>query len=212
MNLTQDAAKEFFTDLYPRMADAWQRAWQMQLQQFQHPYLLSSCRAHILQNLAFGFAQETLCSEADRITKFEVQNQQLIRFGDIVIVGFKKLNDEGFSARSYPTTRMRQYYRQEELPDIGSAPRLVCGLKLTADWTEVVGVYLMHPKNHREHNWVLNLSTGCSDIDLEQTKIEFQDNEQFFTAPPARKQGAQRVNDKAGNGRARDSGPRPNAG
>lgn len=185
MNFTKETAKTFFAEQHAKMTESWNRAWALHTQQLNHPYLLPSCRAHIIQNLAFGFAQEALCVPGSNIEKLEVSNQHLIKFGDNVIVGFKKLNEEGFSAHAYPTTRVKQYYRQQTLPGIGSSPRLVCGIKLTADWTTVVGVYLMHPKSHREHNWVLNLSTGCTDIDLDQQKIEFEDNEQFFTAPVA---------------------------
>lgn len=195
MNLTKEAAKTFFANHHPKMTESWTKAWDLHTKQINHPFLLPSCRAHIIQNLAFGFAHTNLCVPESNIYKMEVHNQQLIRFGSEVIVGFKKLNDEGFSAHAYPTTRSKQYYRQEELPGIGSMPRLVCGIKLTDDWTSVVGVYLMHPKNHREHNWVLNLSEGCTEIDLDQQKIEFEDDEQFFTAPATIRKPKSRIGD-----------------
>jgi len=191
--MTQDQAKAFFEETYTEILKAWMEAWTLHTKQLNHPYLKPSCRAHIIQNLAFGFAQATICKPNGENVRMEVMNQQLIRFGSRVIVGFKKLNDETFTPHVHSTKRSRRFYGQQPLPIIGEMPRLVCGLKINEDWTDVIGCYLMHPKNERDHNWVLNLSTGCSDIDLNQEKFEFEDNEQFFTAPAAAKRFAKKT-------------------
>jgi len=179
-DMTSAEADILFNPYYPTFVEVNSWAHKEFLGKHSHPYLKPSCKAHYFQNLVFGELSSRLCSMGvAELT--DDQNHQLLIFQGSAYLSIKKL-DENFMPNYATTARSIRYYRQSHLPTLEGLPKIVCGAKISSDWTRIDGVFLTQPRNSYANNWVLNITEAAvaHAMDENQDKFSFASETEYF--------------------------------